>query len=148
MDNMVSLLHAIGPAAINQEVRSKMLELIQAWATAAEGRYDLKYIEDTYKNLQNEGYQFPPRVTVATSMIDSSAVCQFLLAPHRNKVLIRHLLVASRVVRLGSVYAMQNCLFLHEPEAPLPQLWQLLRPAVLRKNIAPAALGHIGGRQS
>ncbi|KXJ96787.1 hypothetical protein Micbo1qcDRAFT_229604 [Microdochium bolleyi] len=73
MDNLVSLLHAVGPAAINQEVRSKMLELIQTWAAATEGRYDLKYITDTYNSLQKEGYQFPPRVTVATSMIDSSA---------------------------------------------------------------------------
>ncbi|KAH7040358.1 uncharacterized protein B0I36DRAFT_310520 [Microdochium trichocladiopsis] len=73
MDNLVSLLHAVGPAAINQEVRSKMLELIQSWAAAVEGRYDLKYIEETYKSLEKEGYQFPPRVTVATSMIDSSA---------------------------------------------------------------------------
>lgn len=74
MDNLVSLMHAVGPAAINQEVRGKMLELVQSWAAAVEGRYDLKYIEDTYKTLEREGYQFPPRVTVATSMIDSSAV--------------------------------------------------------------------------
>jgi len=73
MDNLVSLMHAVGPAAINQEVRSKMLELIQSWAAAVEGRYDLKYIEETYKTLEKEGYHFPPRVTVATSMIDSSA---------------------------------------------------------------------------
>ncbi|GAP92486.1 putative vacuolar protein sorting-associated protein 27 [Rosellinia necatrix] len=73
MDNLVSLLHAVGPAAVNQDVRAKMLELIQSWATATEGRYDLKYINEIYRTLQKEGYQFPPRVTVASSMIDSSA---------------------------------------------------------------------------
>ncbi|KAI1310617.1 hypothetical protein F5Y03DRAFT_344985 [Xylaria venustula] len=73
MDNLVSLLHAVGPAAVNQDVRAKMLELIQSWAAATEGRYDLQYINEVYRALQKEGYQFPPRVTVASSMIDSSA---------------------------------------------------------------------------
>ncbi|KAI1758168.1 ubiquitin binding protein [Xylaria castorea] len=73
MDNIVSLIHAGGAAAVNQDVRSKMLELIQSWAAATEGRYELRYIDEVYRTLQKEGYQFPPRVTVASSMIDSSA---------------------------------------------------------------------------
>ncbi|KAL7622316.1 Vacuolar protein-sorting-associated protein 27 [Parahypoxylon ruwenzoriense] len=73
MDNLVSLLHAVGPAAVNIEVRAKILELIQSWAVATDGRYDLKYIDETYTTLQREGFQFPPRTTVASSMIDSSA---------------------------------------------------------------------------
>ncbi|KAI0899135.1 VHS domain-containing protein [Annulohypoxylon nitens] len=73
MDNLVSLLHAVGPAALNLEVRAKILELIQSWAAATEGRYDLKYIDETYQTLQREGFQFPPRTSVASSMIDSSA---------------------------------------------------------------------------
>ncbi|KAI1482179.1 vacuolar protein sorting-associated protein 27 [Daldinia eschscholtzii] len=73
MDNLVSLLHAVGPAEVNAEVRAKILELIQSWAVATEGRYDLKYIDETYRALQREGFQFPPRTTVASSMIDSSA---------------------------------------------------------------------------
>ncbi|RYC66171.1 hypothetical protein CHU98_g11 [Xylaria longipes] len=73
MDNLVSLLHAGGAAAVNQDVKSKMLELIQSWAAATEGRYELRYINEVYRTLQKEGYQFPPRVTVASSMIDSSA---------------------------------------------------------------------------
>ncbi|KAL1852140.1 hypothetical protein VTK73DRAFT_9276 [Phialemonium thermophilum] len=73
MDNLVSMLTAVGPAAVNAQVRDKILELIQSWATATEGRYDLAYIGEVYKKLQREGFQFPPRVTVASSMIDSSA---------------------------------------------------------------------------
>lgn len=74
MDNLTSLLKAAGPAAINAEVRAKILELIQSWATASEGRYELAYIGEVYKTLQREGFQFPPRTTVASSMLDSSAV--------------------------------------------------------------------------
>jgi hypothetical protein len=75
MESLVSLLKAVGPGTVNAEVRSKILELLQSWATAAEGRYELGYIGEVYRTLQREGFQFPPRVTVASSMIDSSAVC-------------------------------------------------------------------------
>lgn len=81
MDNLVSLLHAVGPAAANQDVRAKILELIQSWAAATEGRYDLQYINEVYRTLQKEGYQFPPRVSVASSMIDSSAVSPTVSVP-------------------------------------------------------------------
>lgn len=74
MDNMTSLMVATGPAAVNHDVKSRMLGLIQDWAAATEGRYELSYIGEVYKNLQREGYQFPPRQTIAGSMIDSSAV--------------------------------------------------------------------------
>lgn len=74
MESLVSLLKVVGPAAINSDVRAKILELIQSWATATEGRYELSYIGEVYRTLQREGFQFPPRTTVASSMIDSSAV--------------------------------------------------------------------------
>jgi growth factor-regulated tyrosine kinase substrate len=79
MDNLTSLLQAVGTAGVNQEVKSKMLELIQSWAAATEGRHDLSYISEVYRNLQREGYQFPPRQLVASSMIDSSAVSLYQL---------------------------------------------------------------------
>jgi growth factor-regulated tyrosine kinase substrate len=75
MDNLTSLLKAYGSAAVNDEVRAKILELIQNWATAAEGRPALVYIGEVYKTLQREGFQFPPKQAVASSMFDSSAVC-------------------------------------------------------------------------
>ncbi|KAL5347723.1 Vacuolar protein-sorting-associated protein 27 [Pseudogymnoascus australis] len=73
MDNLVSLLKAYGPAAVNDEVKNKILELIQTWATATEGRHELSYIGEVYRTLQREGYKFPPKVDVASSMLDSSA---------------------------------------------------------------------------
>ncbi|TWU73103.1 Vacuolar protein-sorting-associated protein 27 [Metarhizium rileyi] len=73
MDNLVSLLQAVGPVAVNADVKYKILELVQQWAAATEGRHELSYINDVYKTLQREGYRFPPRVTLASSMIDSSA---------------------------------------------------------------------------
>ncbi|KAH8887672.1 ubiquitin binding protein [Thozetella sp. PMI_491] len=70
MDNLVSLLKSA--VIINVHVRQKILELIQSWATAAEGRHELSYIVTVYDNLKREGFQFPPKITVSSSMIDSS----------------------------------------------------------------------------
>lgn len=125
MDNLTSLLKAVGPAAVNQDVRNKILECIQSWAAATEGRYELNYIGEVYKTLQREGFQFPPKVTVSSSMIDSSAVCGIatLDSPMGNKLTCG---IASRMGRLGCLHAVSNCLHLHEPKTPLSQLWKCI----------------------
>lgn len=73
MDNLTSLLRAPSSIAPNHEVKTKMLGLIQSWATAAEGRPNLIYINEVYRDLQREGFHFPPKEHVASSMLDSSA---------------------------------------------------------------------------
>ncbi|KAL1888714.1 Vacuolar protein-sorting-associated protein 27 [Ceratocystis pirilliformis] len=73
MDNLKLHLEATGPIAINANVKAKILELIQAWAIATEGRYELIYITTTYRTLNKDGFEFPPKTAVASSMIDSSA---------------------------------------------------------------------------
>ena len=74
MDNLVSLLRAYGGAAVNENVKLKILELIQSWAGATSGRGEATYINATYQTLLSEGFQFPPKVEMSSSLFDSSAV--------------------------------------------------------------------------
>lgn len=72
MDNLISLLRA--PGAINSDVRAKMLELIQTWASAFEGNSNLNYVGEVYRTLKAEGYNFPPPTKVSATFVDSAAV--------------------------------------------------------------------------
>ncbi|CAE6502425.1 unnamed protein product [Rhizoctonia solani] len=62
MDNMVSILKQ---PALNYEVKSKMLRLIQNWALAFEAKPSLGYVPEVYRSLKNQGFNFPPPDTTA-----------------------------------------------------------------------------------
>ena len=92
MDNLVSLLKApvnhfpfhfshadpFVQAGINFEVKTKLLEEIQTWALAFEGRPHLSYVKTIHSKLQSEGFQFPEAGPVSASFVDSSAVIPFI----------------------------------------------------------------------
>jgi len=86
MDNLVSLINA--PGACTPEVKAKMLEVIQTWATAFEGMSQLSYVQDVYNRLRSEGHDFPPRARITSSFVDSSAVSSSLFPRIRRELLL------------------------------------------------------------
>lgn len=72
MDNLVSLLKA--PGATNHAVQQKILECIQAWAHAFEGKHNLQYVDEVYRQLKQDGYDFPRAPKLSSTFVDSSAV--------------------------------------------------------------------------
>lgn len=86
MDNLVSLINA--PGACTPEVKTKMLEAIQTWATAFEGMSQLSYVQDVYNRLRIEGHDFPPRARITSSFVDSSAVSSTPFSRIRQELLL------------------------------------------------------------
>ncbi|KAF3933757.1 hypothetical protein ABW19_dt0207932 [Dactylella cylindrospora] len=73
IDNLISIINAPNQP-INLDVKQRMLELIQAWAIAFEGQPALSYVNETYRSLKNDGYQFPPPPQqMSKTFVDSSA---------------------------------------------------------------------------
>ncbi|RCH97389.1 Vacuolar protein-sorting-associated protein 27 [Rhizopus stolonifer] len=58
MEEMTHLLKV--PTGCNQDVKDKVLYLIQVWGIASKGNNSLSYISGTYDLLRAEGYVFPP----------------------------------------------------------------------------------------
>ncbi|KAK6442786.1 Vacuolar protein-sorting-associated protein 27 [Oleoguttula sp. CCFEE 5521] len=71
LDGLTGMLRNYGE--MERNVRQKILELIQNWAVGAQGKESLGYLTETYRALQLERFDFPPRQEVASSMFDSSA---------------------------------------------------------------------------
>lgn len=57
-----------------QDVRVKILGLMQSWASAFKSRSDLSYVAETVSSLRAQGYSFPPAEKTEAIMIDTSAV--------------------------------------------------------------------------
>lgn len=63
-DNLVSILKM---PTLNYEVKQLILRLVQNWGLACESRPGASYVSTVYKNLQNEGFTFPPRDMAAAN---------------------------------------------------------------------------------
>ena len=70
LDNLTSLVRA---PTTNTDVKAKMLELVQTWAMAFEGRPQLGYAMAQYRDLKAQNYDFPEVKQITGSYVDSTA---------------------------------------------------------------------------
>ncbi|GAA5809104.1 hypothetical protein MFLAVUS_002508 [Mucor flavus] len=74
-DFMEEITHLIKvPTGCNQDVKQKVLYLIQVWGIASKGNSSLSYISGTYSLLRAEGYTFPPITERIDSILLETAV--------------------------------------------------------------------------
>ncbi|PFH48290.1 hypothetical protein AMATHDRAFT_65883 [Amanita thiersii Skay4041] len=77
IDNLISILKM---QTLNHDVKSTILRLIQNWSVAFEGKYNLSYVGQAYKELVKEGFKFPPKdLAVANSaMVDTQTAPEWI----------------------------------------------------------------------
>ncbi|KAL1725296.1 vacuolar sorting-associated protein Vps27 [Schizophyllum commune] len=77
MDNLVSILKM---PTLNNDVKTAILRYIQNWAIAFEGKAALSYVGTIYKQLQNEGFAFPPKdpALATTAMVDTQTAPEWI----------------------------------------------------------------------
>ncbi|KAI8363505.1 hypothetical protein B0O80DRAFT_378731 [Mortierella sp. GBAus27b] len=71
IDNLTSILKT--PAGCNQDVRNKILSLIQSWGNLFRGKQGLGYVCDTFTILRHEGYEFPPDDNAGAALVETQA---------------------------------------------------------------------------
>ncbi|KAF8824077.1 hypothetical protein HHX47_DHR9000034 [Lentinula edodes] len=77
IDNLVSILRM---ESLNLDVKNVILRLLQNWSVAFEGKPSLGYVAQVCRNLQNEGFKFPPKdLTAASSaMVDTQTAPEWI----------------------------------------------------------------------
>ncbi|KAF8634107.1 hypothetical protein AX15_001073 [Amanita polypyramis BW_CC] len=77
MDNLVSILNMQN---LHHEVKSTILKHIQNWSIAFEGKPNLSYVGQVYKNLQQEDWKFPPKdpSVVSSAMVDTQTAPEWI----------------------------------------------------------------------
>ncbi|KAJ3210302.1 Vacuolar protein-sorting-associated protein 27 [Dinochytrium kinnereticum] len=74
VDNLVSVVRNY--PTTNQDVRLKILALIQTWGIAFKGKSELSYVTEVYESMKREGMAFPPveKAEASAIMIDTKIV--------------------------------------------------------------------------
>ncbi|KAI0271721.1 hypothetical protein BC834DRAFT_457944 [Gloeopeniophorella convolvens] len=77
MDNLVSILKM---PSLNRDVKSKILRYVQTWAISFKGKPSLSYVEQAYKALKGEGFNFPPEdlAVAGSALVDTQTAPEWI----------------------------------------------------------------------
>ncbi len=141
MDNLVSILRV---PTLNHDVKSTILRMIQNWSIALEGKPHLSYVGQVYKMLLTEGMsQMSMQAFVLIPspfhriQVPSERSCsrQFRYGRHSN---------CTRMDRFRRLSSVPDTLYIHEPQASLPQLRSGLRSTMFFKVYGLASFWYHG----
>lgn len=142
MDNLVSILKI---PALNHDVKTKILRLIQNWATAFEGKANLSYMGEVYRALQHEGEC--DRYHSSADRLISSRVQFPTQRPYTYFLCNGGYSDSSRMDRLRCVPTMSHVFFVHEPETSLSKLRSSVRSAMFIQSHGTSTLRYRAGGQ-
>ncbi|KIK65962.1 hypothetical protein GYMLUDRAFT_38430 [Collybiopsis luxurians FD-317 M1] len=77
IDNLSSILRM---DSLNLEVKNTILRLLQNWSVSFESKPSLGYVAQTCRNLQHEGFKFPPKDLTASNsaMVDTQTAPEWI----------------------------------------------------------------------
>ncbi|KAH9005797.1 ubiquitin binding protein [Lactarius hatsudake] len=77
MDNLVSILKT---PSLHRDVKNKIVRYVQTWAISFKGKHHLSYVEQVYKTLKVEGFNFPPEdlAIAGSALVDTQTAPEWI----------------------------------------------------------------------
>lgn len=127
----------------NADVKQMALRLFQQWALAFQSKRELSFLVDVYNELKNSG-----KSTISRYHSPLTIRHQIPRSPRRDILPPLQHHHRPGLGRFRCLHALSHHLYIHQSQAPLPQLRSRIRPGVFVQIHGAAAFRHHDPRPS